>query len=536
MVDTSEGPHVYNPQVGEDRKPQIGMEFPSLEEAFAFYNQYAREFGFSARLGNSKKNKRTNEVGWKQFVCFKEGHTDEKWEKVAQVDSVKERARGEVRTGCRAKLSLVKEQTGANWIVTKFLESHNHPLSTPSKVHFLRSHHHVSEAKKVLTQQFAEANIPTCQQVRLLEIDSGVLEFLGCTERDIRNFERELRDEQKGIDVETLIEFFATEKEKNSAFFYAYEIDSTRRFTRCFWADHVSRRAYNVFGVNHHHQSIVFGCAFLSDEKTESFVWLLTKFIESMPKGPPTVIITDQDPALTKAIGQVLPQTVHRHMLAFFRINQVFLLPDKYIFNRWTRNAKVGAIYDFGAQTSIDTPDAKLMARHSRLSYKASVVIDVASLTDEGTNMLDDQFDCIYSKLQELNISSKNDNQSQRNQGIDGGPSIVDPSLVRAKGCGKRLKSSKETTTSKARLCRGCGHRGVSHDKRNCPLLQQRSNATGKDNTNDDESYEEDLASIAVISHSSRYNALQTKAKPMQHHISLFSAPLSNMIYNYKQV
>ncbi|XP_042467506.1 protein FAR1-RELATED SEQUENCE 5-like [Zingiber officinale] len=326
MAGTSEDPHLYNPQVGEDRKPQIGMKFPSLEEAFAFYNQYARESGFSARLGNSKKNKRTNEVRWKQFVCFKEGHTDEKWKKVAQVNSVKERARGEVRTGCRAKLSLVKEQIGANWIVTKFLESHNHPLSTPSKVHLLRSHRHVSEAKKVLTQQFAEANIPTCQQVRLLEIDSGGPEFLGCTERDIRNFERELRDEQKGIDAETLIEFFATEKKKNSAFFYAYEIDSTGRFTRCFWADHVSRRAYSVFGdavvfdttyntnkyglifapfigVNHHHQSIVFGCAFLSDEKTKSFVWLLTKFIEAMPKGPPTVIITDQDPALTKAMG-----------------------------------------------------------------------------------------------------------------------------------------------------------------------------------------------------------------------------------------
>ncbi|XP_042465845.1 protein FAR1-RELATED SEQUENCE 5-like [Zingiber officinale] len=284
MADTSEGPHLYNPQVGEDRKPQIGMEFPSLEEAFTFYNQYARESGFSARLGNR--------------------HTDEKRKKVAQVDSVKERARGEVRTGCRAKLSLVKEQTGANWIVTKFLESHNHPFSTPSKVHLLRSHRHVSEAKKVLTQQFAEANIPTCQQVRLLEIDSGGPEFLGCTERDIRNFERELRDEQKGIDAETLIEFFATEKEKNSAFFYAYEIDSTGRFTRCFWADHVSRRAYSVFGDA---VSIVFGCAFLSDEKTELFVWLLTKFIEAMPKGPPTVIITDQDPALTKAIGQVLP-------------------------------------------------------------------------------------------------------------------------------------------------------------------------------------------------------------------------------------
>ncbi|XP_042446485.1 protein FAR1-RELATED SEQUENCE 5-like [Zingiber officinale] len=184
---------------------------------------------------------------------------------------------------------------------------------------------------------------------------------------------------------------------------------------------------------------------------------------------------------------------LYRHMLTFFRINQVFLLPDKYILNRWTRNAKVGAIYDFGEQTSIGSPYAKLMARHSRLSYKASVVIDVASLIDEGINLLDDQFDCIYSKIQELNISRKSDNQSQRKKGIDGGPSIVDPSLVRAKGCGKRLKSSKEMSTSKSKLCHGCGHQGVSHDKRNCPLLQQGSTATEKENTNDDESYEEDL-------------------------------------------
>ncbi|XP_042404612.1 protein FAR1-RELATED SEQUENCE 5-like [Zingiber officinale] len=172
------------------------MEFQSLEETFLFYNQYARKAGFSARLGNSKKNKRTNEVEWKQFICFKEGHTDYKREKEAQVNSVKERARGEVRTGCREKLSLVKEQTDPNWIVTKIMESHNHPLSTPSK------------------------------------IDSGVPEHLGCTERDTRDFERELRDEQKGIDTETLIEIFAMEKEKNSTFFNDYETDSTERFTR----------------------------------------------------------------------------------------------------------------------------------------------------------------------------------------------------------------------------------------------------------------------------------------------------------------
>ncbi|KZV32004.1 hypothetical protein F511_39216 [Dorcoceras hygrometricum] len=69
-------------------------------------------------------------------------------------------------------------------------------------------------------------------------------------------------------------------------------------------------------GVNHHHhQIIVFGCGFLSNEKTESFVWLFSKFIEAMPKGAPNVIITDQDPAITKAIAHAFPQIVHRYCL-----------------------------------------------------------------------------------------------------------------------------------------------------------------------------------------------------------------------------
>ncbi|XP_073121059.1 protein FAR1-RELATED SEQUENCE 5-like [Henckelia pumila] len=329
MEGNSGDDQLYIPQVVDDRKPKIGMKFASLEEAFSFYNQYARESGFSARISNSKKNK-ANEVVWKKFVCFKEGHIDKtRSNKQVKCDQPKkERARGEVRTGCKSKISVVKNQTGTNWVFSTVMESHNHPLSTPSKVHLLRSHRNFSAAKKTLTQQFSEANMPTCQQMRLLEIEYGGPEHVGCTERDIRNSERTLRDEQKGIDAESLIELFEFEKEKNSDFFFDYETDSDNRFIRCFWADPVSRRAYSVFGdavvfdttyntnkygmifapfvgVNHHHQTIVFGCGFISDEKTESFVWLFNKFIEAMFKDKPNIIITDQDPAMTKAIATI---------------------------------------------------------------------------------------------------------------------------------------------------------------------------------------------------------------------------------------
>ncbi|XP_073152019.1 protein FAR1-RELATED SEQUENCE 5-like [Henckelia pumila] len=267
MEENSDDDQICMPEVVDEIKPKIGMEFGSVDEAFLFYNHYAREAGFSTRINNSKKDKITNEVVWKQFVCSKEGHTDEKKKQPSDEKRRKERARSQVRTGCRSKISIVKAQSGTNWDVSAFQESHNHPLSTPSK------------------------------QIRLLEIEYGGSEHIGCTETDIRNFERDLKNEQKVIDAETLIKFFASKKEKNSDFFFIYETDSEKRLNRCFWADAVSRRTYSAFGdvvvfdttyntnkygmifaplvgVNHHHQTIVFGCRFLSDEKTESFVWL----------------------------------------------------------------------------------------------------------------------------------------------------------------------------------------------------------------------------------------------------------------------
>ncbi|KAL2484853.1 Protein FAR1-RELATED SEQUENCE 5 [Abeliophyllum distichum] len=168
------------------------------------------------------------------------------------------------------------------------------------------------------------------------EIDAGGLSSLGCVEKDIRNYQRNVRHEILGHDAETLIEHFTFEKEKNSNFVFDYETDDENKFVRCFWADCESRRSYAYFGdvivfdttyntnrysmvfgpfvgVNHHGQTVIFGCGLLSDETTESFFWSFTKFIEAMPNHvAPGAIITEQDAAIARAISIVLPSTLHR--------------------------------------------------------------------------------------------------------------------------------------------------------------------------------------------------------------------------------
>jgi hypothetical protein len=51
-------------------------------------------------------------------------------------------------------------------------------------------------------------------------------------------------------------------------------------------------------GVNHHGQSILLGCALLSNEDTKTFTWLFKTWLECMHGHEPNAIITDQDRAM----------------------------------------------------------------------------------------------------------------------------------------------------------------------------------------------------------------------------------------------
>lgn len=51
----------------------------------------------------------------------------------------------------------------------------------------------------------------------------------------------------------------------------------------------------------------VFACLFLSDETTNSFLWLFEHFKKATPGGSPKMIITDQDSTMTKASVQAFP-------------------------------------------------------------------------------------------------------------------------------------------------------------------------------------------------------------------------------------
>ncbi|KAL2469657.1 Protein FAR1-RELATED SEQUENCE 7 [Abeliophyllum distichum] len=164
-----------------------------------------------------------------------------------------------------------------------------------------------------------------------------------------------------------------------------------------------------------------------------------------------------------------------RHMVCFFKKKQVLLLHEKYILHRWTKNAKVGISYgdsdvSFGVE---EGAEKSLMKRHGLLAHNAAMLVDVASLTDARSTYLLREFENLTLRVQEIDIQGNNGIPNYSSKSRESQHYIEDPSEVQAKGCSKRLKSSKEKAISKSsRQCSICGVPG--HDKRTCPTLTSR--------------------------------------------------------------
>ena len=75
MEDTNENNSYlfFNPQVEDQHVPKIGQEFESLEDAYNFYNNYAKQAGFSVQSYCQQRSKTSNEILRKGYVCYKEG-------------------------------------------------------------------------------------------------------------------------------------------------------------------------------------------------------------------------------------------------------------------------------------------------------------------------------------------------------------------------------------------------------------------------------------------------------------------------------
>ena len=129
---------------------------------------------------------------------------------------------------------------------------------------------------------------------------------VGFTRREIYNLcAREKRKLLSKGDAATAIGIMASKKQRDPSFFFEYMLDKEGHLNRMFWCDSQSHHDYEDFGdmlvfdstykmnrygmpfipfvgLNNHRKTTVFGCAIVSDETEETYVWLLQTFLRSM--------------------------------------------------------------------------------------------------------------------------------------------------------------------------------------------------------------------------------------------------------------
>lgn len=243
------------------------------------------------------------------------------------------RARPIKREGCKALMTVRKRDNG-KWFVAKLEKNHNHELVTPAMRHFLRSHMLDFDPSNSLSHSCSSPRMGLSDPVNVLINDSNGFDKLVFTAQNSVNYIGRGRLSTFGIDAQNLLKFFKIMQASDPAFFYAIQVDEEDRLSSVFWVDTRSRIAYNRFsdvvafdatyqvnqykmsfapftGVNHHKQSVLFGCTLLADETESTCIWLFTTWLEAMSGQQPGLIITDYDSAIGRAVELVFPQSRH---------------------------------------------------------------------------------------------------------------------------------------------------------------------------------------------------------------------------------
>lgn len=293
-------------------EPYVGMDFESEEAMTIFYCEYARRVGFSIRTNLRRRSRRDGTTIGLEFVCSKEGFRRKKCKS----------NRRPTREGCKQMIKVKKEDSG-KWVVTKFIKDHNHALVTSGRAPLFQCH-------------------------KTLPCQSGRSSNMGITSQDRKGHIQNFRKRIFGRDAQYVLEYFKHMQAMNASFVYAIKVDNEYHMTNFFWVDARSRMAYHYFGdvvtfdtsygmdqygiplvlfmgVNHHKQSVLFGCALLLDETEASFVWLFNTWLETMSGRQPISFISNQDPVIEAAIAKTLPKTRHH----FCKQDLLRKFPDK---------------------------------------------------------------------------------------------------------------------------------------------------------------------------------------------------------------
>jgi hypothetical protein len=199
----------------------------------------------------------------------------------------------------------------------------------------------MTDMEKAMIRTLNDNNIPTRKMIGFMSYLRGGVEALPYKTKDVANYRTKINREMTGNDMTKALDYSRQRKAQDPTFYYKFDVDDTMKVRNLFWREGASLKYYAEYGdclsfdttymtnrynlpfspfcaVTGHAHICMFGCAFMSNETTETFIWIFETFLESMGGKHPKSIITDQDKAMKAAISKVFSNTRHRN--SFFHI------------------------------------------------------------------------------------------------------------------------------------------------------------------------------------------------------------------------
>ncbi|XP_038693772.1 protein FAR1-RELATED SEQUENCE 8-like [Tripterygium wilfordii] len=307
----------------KDIVPTSGMKFESETEMFDLYKKYGELNGFPVKRRTSNKDK-DGMCKYVTFTCGRSGKLISRSKNVISHHPTQ-------KNGCKARLRARISTADEKWEITSFEDQHNHALS-PNKARPNKSHN----AQVIATG--GHDNLPFLQ-------------------RDTSNLIAKVRRMRMGEgDANAIQGYFAKIRSKNEGFFSLIDWDEEERLKSVFWDDPRSRAACREFGdivtfdttyltnqydmpfvpfvgVNHHGHSILLGCGLVSNEDTNTFIWLFRTWLTCMYNVPEKLGSFKKYVRITYAMGNAIfdSQSVDQFECGWKLMVEKFRLED----NAW---------------------------------------------------------------------------------------------------------------------------------------------------------------------------------------------------------
>ncbi|XP_077233612.1 protein FAR1-RELATED SEQUENCE 5-like [Tasmannia lanceolata] len=206
-----------NDEESIDKRPFVGQEFDSFEDAYIYYNTYGLSKGFGVRKSTTNKSTKTNEVIFRKYVCDKEGKKNPNDKRQAGKEVIPHRT---VRFDCQAKMAI--NLKGKKWIMSVFEDQHSHELTSPLRRRMHRSHNRLyKETVKNLMDSYQGIGLQAAGIAKVINVQSdgayGVL-----SPQQVQSHLRLKKKHNMGLDARIVADRLQRKRAEEHDFFFFY--------------------------------------------------------------------------------------------------------------------------------------------------------------------------------------------------------------------------------------------------------------------------------------------------------------------------